>query len=135
MKMWSAGRERPIPKNAGTRFGCNGTQAGVSGAWFDVIHHGRKVGVIFRPGYRQATQHHGGLQIIRDIEPFQNIAGKGEVIGGRAAKRDMMKRLDLVEVGNERERIHPRDAEDQRRNRPDANIIESLKRNSGGQWL
>ncbi len=133
--MWSQGRERPIPKNAGTRFSCNGSYRGVSGAWMDIIHHGKCVGMVFHAGMHKQTAQRSGLQIVRDIEPFRNIAVDGAVVGGRAAKREMMRRHDLVEVGNERERIHPRDLQDQRRNRPDENIVQSLKRHSGGKWL
>lgn len=41
-------------------------------------------------------------QIMRDIEPFQNIAVDGAEISSRSQKREMMKRYDLVEVGNEK---------------------------------
>lgn len=41
-------------------------------------------------------------QIMRDIEPFQNVAVDGAEISSRSAKREMMKRHDLVEVGNEK---------------------------------
>lgn len=52
------------------------------------------------------SQFHGrkkgsGLQVIKDIEPFQNVAVDGKMIGGRRQKRDMMRAHGLVEVGNE----------------------------------
>ena len=132
--MWSQGRERAIPKNAGTQFACNGTYRGVSGAWMNVIHKGAVVGIVFRVGYRKQTVR-SGLQIVRDIEPFQNIAVRGEIIGGRAQKREMMREHGLIEVGNEGPMMHPRDIADQRRQRPDESIVQSLKRHSGGKWL
>lgn len=76
-----------------------------------------------------------GLQIIKDIEPFQNIAIDNGYIGGRRQKRDMMRAHNLIEVGNERPGLHPRDVRDQSRNRPDPTIVEALKRNSQGKWL
>ena len=42
-----------------------------------------------------------GLQVIKDIEPFQNIAVDGKVIGGRRQRRDMIRAHNLIEVGNE----------------------------------
>ncbi len=42
-----------------------------------------------------------GLQVIKDIEPFQNVAVDGKTIGGRRQKRDMMRAHGLTEVGNE----------------------------------
>lgn len=41
-------------------------------------------------------------QIMRDIEPFINVAVDGAEISSRSAKREMMKRYDLIEVGNEK---------------------------------
>jgi hypothetical protein len=41
-------------------------------------------------------------QVMRDIEPFVNVAVDGKVIGSRSHKREMMKQHNLVEVGNER---------------------------------
>lgn len=42
-----------------------------------------------------------GLQVIKDIEPFQNIAVDNGYIGGRRQRKDMMKAHGLIEVGNE----------------------------------
>lgn len=42
-----------------------------------------------------------GLQVIKDIEPFQNIAIDNGYIGGRRQRRDMMKAHELIEVGTE----------------------------------
>jgi hypothetical protein len=41
-------------------------------------------------------------QIMRDIQPFINVAVDGAEISSRSAKREMMKRYGLVEVGNEK---------------------------------
>lgn len=41
-------------------------------------------------------------QIMRDIEPFRNIAVDGKVISSRSAKREMMKRHNLIELGTEK---------------------------------
>lgn len=75
------------------------------------------------------------IEVIKDIEPFQNIAVDGKVIGGRKQKRDMMRAYNLVEVGNEMPTMHPRDIADSRRASPDKSIVESLKRHSQGKWL
>jgi len=40
-------------------------------------------------------------QIMRDIEPFVNIAVDGAEISSRSHKREMMKRNGLVELGND----------------------------------
>lgn len=43
-----------------------------------------------------------GLQVIKDIEPFQNVAIDGKPITSRRQKRDMMRAYGLEEIGNER---------------------------------
>lgn len=92
--------------------------------------------VRFRPAsHAPRPRKSDGLQIIKDIEPYQNIAIDGKTIGGRKQHRDMLKAHDLVEVGNEKPRQHPRDIAAAARNRPDPRIVESLKRASGGKWL
>lgn len=75
------------------------------------------------------------LQIIKDIEPYRNVGVDNGVIGGRRQHRDMLRAHNLVEVGNEKPRQHPRDIAAASRNRPDPKIVESLKRASGGKWL
>lgn len=77
----------------------------------------------------------GKLQIIKDIQPFQNVAVDNGYVGGRKQRRDMMKAHGLVEVGNEKPRPHPRDTSTQARNKPMREIVDSLKRASEGQWL
>ena len=39
--------------------------------------------------------------IIKDIEPYQNVAIDGKVIGGRRQHRDMLRAHGCVEVGND----------------------------------
>ncbi|OJW29856.1 MAG: hypothetical protein BGO51_06145 [Rhodospirillales bacterium 69-11] len=41
-------------------------------------------------------------QVMRDIRPFVNVAVDGAEISSRSAKREMMKRHDLIEIGNEK---------------------------------
>lgn len=43
-----------------------------------------------------------GLQVIKDIEPFLNIAVDWKPVGGRKQRRDMMRAHGLTEVGNDR---------------------------------
>lgn len=43
-----------------------------------------------------------GLQIIKDIEPFRNVAIDGKPITSRRQKKDMMRAYGLEEIGNER---------------------------------
>lgn len=76
-----------------------------------------------------------GLQIIKDIEPYKNVGVDNGVISSRRQHREMLKRHDLVEVGNEKPRPHPRDVAAKRFERPMREIVESLKKNSGGKWL
>ena len=40
------------------------------------------------------------LQIIKDIEPFKNVAVDGGYVGGRKQKRDMMRAHNLIEAGD-----------------------------------
>lgn len=42
-----------------------------------------------------------GLQVIKDSEPFLNIAVDNGYIGGRRQRRDMMRAHGLEEVGND----------------------------------
>ncbi|CAB4187841.1 hypothetical protein UFOVP1169_14 [uncultured Caudovirales phage] len=99
------------------------------GSW---IWDGEKL--VEKSQYRN-TRNQSKLQIIKDIEPFQNIAVDNGVIGGRKQRRDMMRAYGLTEVGNEKPMEHPRDIADRKRDRPDRSIVESLKRHSGGKWL
>ena len=43
-----------------------------------------------------------GLQVIKDIEPFRNVAVDGGYIGSRRQRRDMMRAHGLTEVGTEK---------------------------------
>ncbi len=67
-----------------------------------------------------------GLQVIKDIEPYQAIAVDGRVIGGRRQHREMLRAHGLVEVGNEapRQRTAPPD-------RVDRQLGETIKRAMG----
>lgn len=76
-----------------------------------------------------------GIQIIQDIQPYQNIAMDGGIIGSRRQHRDMLRAHNLVEVGNEKPRMHPRDVANQNRQKRDPKIIEALKQASRGKWL
>ena len=50
----------------------------------------------------------GGLQIVRDLDPYRPVAsdvaahGKRPIIGGRRQHREFLQRNGYVEVGNER---------------------------------
>jgi hypothetical protein len=76
-----------------------------------------------------------GLQIIKDCEPFLNVAIDNGYIGGRKQRRDMMRAHGLVEIGNEKPQPSPREIANERRKRPDASIVAELKRASQGKWL
>ncbi len=69
-----------------------------------------------------------GLQIIKDIEPYQNIAIDGKVIGGRRQHRDMLRAHNCIEMGTEA----PRQVTPERvSNKPDMGIINDIKRAMG----
>lgn len=107
-----------------------GHYKGVRGYWEWHRGHVRFVSA------EQAERKASGLQIIKDIEPFQNIAIDGKVIGSRRQKRDMMKAYRLEEVGNEQPKASPMErllAENARQ--PNREIVELLKKNSQGKWL
>lgn len=40
-------------------------------------------------------------QVMRDIEPFRNVAVDGKEISSRSQKREMIKRNNLIEIGTE----------------------------------
>ena len=49
----------------------------------------------------QVIQFGRGLQIVKDIEPFRNVAiDRNEIIGGRKQKRDMMRARNVIECGD-----------------------------------
>ena len=117
----------PASKLSGVTWGyCKGVRG-----YFE-WHRGH---VRFKPVNYAPKRKSDGIQIIKDIEPFQNIAIDNGIVGGRKQRRDMMRAHGLTEVGNERPMEHPRDIADRKRDRPDRSIIESLKRHSGGKWL
>ncbi len=90
----SAWVERHYPdRHKGTKIQVKAVQRG-SWVWRD--------GKLIDRAQAPPRMHRGmGLQVIKDIEPFQNIAVDGKVIGGRRQKRDMMRAHDLLEVGTE----------------------------------
>lgn len=109
-----------------------GTYKGERGYW---EWRGKKC--VFVPSQPPAKRSADGLQIIKDIEPFQNVAIDSGVIGSRRQRKDMMRAYGLEEVGNQRPADKTpldRYIEDRQR-RPDPKIVELLKKNSGGQWL
>lgn len=67
----------------------------------------------------------GSLNVIKDIEPYQNIAIDGKVIGGRRQHRDMLRAHGCVEVGNEVQRPA------ERPNRVDPRLVDTIKRAMG----
>lgn len=70
----------------------------------------------------------GKLVVIKDIEPYQEIAtASRRVIGGRRQHREFLRDNDFVEVGNEKPLPHPRD----RPNKVDVTLINELKKNMG----
>ncbi len=66
------------------------------GSW--VMRDGKLVPRHLAPPRHRKGQ---GLQVIKDSEPFLNIAVDGGYIGGRRQRRDMMRAHNLTEVGNE----------------------------------
>lgn len=92
-----------------------------------------QVGGDYKPRKRAAD----GLQIIRDCEPFRNIAIDNKIIGGKRQRRDMMRAHSLEEVGTQKppEMNRTEQFVAERAKRPDRHIVELLKKNSGGKWL
>lgn len=68
-----------------------------------------------------------GLQIIKDIEPYENIAVDGKVIGGRRQHRDMLRAHRLIEVGDQAQTSAPREPE----SRVDHRLVQDIKRAMG----
>lgn len=67
-----------------------------------------------------------GLQVIKDIEPYRNIAIDGKIIGGRRQHRDMLRAHGCIEVGNEKQSL-PKPPAD----RPDPRLVADIKRAMG----
>lgn len=68
-----------------------------------------------------------GLQVIKDIEPYRNIAVDNKVVGGRRQHRDMLRAHGLVEMGTDAPTKVPRAPE----NRVDRGLVQELKRVMG----
>lgn len=79
------------------------------------------------PKSAQIYQFPRGPQIIKDIEPFRNIAvDRNQVIGGRRQKRDMMRAYNLIECGDMRKTPeHSGPQYDARKHQ--ASVVSSLK--------
>lgn len=71
----------------------------------------------------------GGMQIIRDIEPYKNMAVDGGVIGGRRQHRDMLRAHRLVEVGDQA----PRTPMARPADKVDMGLAQTIKR-AMGKW-
>lgn len=61
-------------------------------------------------------------QVMKDIEPFRNVAVDGKMITSRSQKREMMRQHGLIEVGNERNLTKPKPKPSRRQ------VRDSLKR-------
>lgn len=61
-------------------------------------------------------------QVMRDIQPFVNVAVDGKEISSRSQKREMMKQHGLVEVGTEKPTIKRRVV------RPRETVRQSIKK-------
>lgn len=76
-----------------------GTCKGVRGYW----EWTKRGHVKFTPA-EQVRKRAASIQVIKDIEPFQNVAvDRNQIIGGRRQKRDMMRAYNLVECGDLRQ--------------------------------
>lgn len=71
------------------------------------------------------------LQVIKDIEPFLNIAVDNKPIGSRRQKRDMMRAYGLEEVGNERPQLRQEQPETYREKRDRVEDIKQAYRQHG----
>lgn len=73
-----------------------GTCKGVRGYW----QWNKRGRVKFVPADQTKTASRS-IQVIKDIEPFQNVAiDRNQIIGGRRQKRDMMRAYNLIECGD-----------------------------------
>lgn len=61
-------------------------------------------------------------QVMRDIQPFMNVAIDGKEISSRSHKREMMKEHGLIEVGSEKPTVKRRIV------KPKTTVRESIKR-------
>ena len=67
-----------------------------------------------------------GPQIIKDIEPFRNVAiDRNEIIGGRKQKRDMMRARGVVECGDVKASDFKKPYDPKKHQ---ASVVESLKK-------
>lgn len=71
------------------------------GSWVVYLDEAGKVQFVPRHLHTPTARAGNGVQIIKDIEPFQNIAVDNGYIGGRRQRRDMIRAHNLIEVGTE----------------------------------
>jgi hypothetical protein len=53
---------------------------------------------------KQEATRRGGLNIMRDIEPYQNMKDRGWITS-RSQHREFLRRNNFVEVGNEQDKL------------------------------
>ena len=71
-----------------------------------------------------------GLQVIKDIEPYQNIAIDGKIVGGRRQHRDMLKAHNCIEIGTEKhDAVRPNPYWDSRKHQVE--VVQQVKRAMG----
>jgi hypothetical protein len=68
-----------------------------------------------------------GLQVIKDIDPYRNIAVDNGVISGRRQHRDMLRAHGLIEVGDQAPTAPPKPPP----NVVDRGLVETIKRAMG----
>jgi len=68
-----------------------------------------------------------GVQVIRDIEPYKNIALDGKMIGGRRQHRDMLRAHNCIEIGDQAKTTPPREPP----NKVDMTLVRDIKRAMG----
>lgn len=88
-----------------------------------VYRDGKLIPKHLAPPRHRASQ---GLQVIKDIEPYQNLAVDGKTIGGRRQHRDMLRAHGLVEVGTESHNTLKRSPDVR-----DSSLIHDIKRAMG----
>ena len=109
-----------------------GYYRGVGGYW---VWSGKKPytgKLVHVPGPKINANPDGGIQVIKDIEPYRNMID-GKVIGGRRQHRDFLRAHGCIEVGNEQ----PKPKVEGPR-RPDKDLVLQLKaaaRSHGVDWV
>lgn len=75
------------------------------------------------------------MQVIKDSEPFLNVAVDGKYIGGRKQRRDMMRAHGLEEIGNDPHGQVNRKQHDEFKPREFADDVKRAARQHGVDWL